>query len=507
MGLARKLLAIFIFMTLGGNTLAQDMLEHCKNNVPQFENDLSDIAIFINTVMVQKCVEPDLTTQTNNVLGVWAQQMIGTDLVKETIQSQKIKPKKIVAVGVYDTQFNESCRDTKDCHGLMSSQMIGKDAKFGISSFVKLKEIDRIESYDISAKSFSEKFDNSDVISFSQYHTLFHDYGYRKGDLDHEMYREFNSEIIDLLKRKPFVIPSGNGSAENGEAHVDKWALNLNNAIVVGAASSNGMPNGSTNKSLAVTVYAPGDLFRSSDKDFYSSTSGAAPIVTGVIADSIALAGDLSGSDIKTMLKNTSTPMPIQKLEPDRNGYGLVNHYKMFRVAQRLQEKTDWPANRKYLNDPDLYRFDKEVEELEKGAIESLKKFDCNSAREAIDKLRKAFFLKPTDLNRTLLSQIYTAIGFNRFSEFYRAKNSQDVFLSISANTEINYRTLSPDQKRLIKTYPDIAKWHVQIAEQLNEALIRGAQTVKDSKSFQSYQNRMNLSFPPEKINKYNFKD
>lgn len=438
---------------------AGDMLEHCDMASVPSQNNLKDVADFINVGFQQQClVDPQLLAK--NQMDTWALEMMGSDLVRDEIQELQIKPSHAVNIGVFDTDFGEKG------HGEKSSQMIS-GGKFSVGNFAKLSIVDR-NVYQLihdGNERFNEVLGKTDLINFSQYHPFFHNYGNQKDQLGGKP--DYDKPILDLLNKKPFVISSGNAGDENGEAHEDKILMRHKNAIVVGAVSDNGLPTDFTNKSDTVTVLAPGDYLRSSDKEYYNGTSASAPIVSGVLSDVMSIAGPIDGDEIKSMLQYTSTPVPIQKLEAGRHGFGVINHYKLFRVAQRLQERKDWPQNKKVLQEPALYNFDQEVETLEKEAIEGFKTFDCKNMRKAIDQLRKAFFLKPTPRSRYLLVTTYGSMLFFGNANFYGAENSQDLFHYAQKPFIFNRTSVN----RLLKTHPELLEVSQRLSDNLQKII------------------------------------
>ncbi len=453
---------------------AADMLEHCDMVSVASENNLKDVAEFIQKKETQWCILSEPEFRQKQFLGLkdnWAQEMIGTDLVKERIQNLKISTVHPVQVGMVDIEFfgakdpEADCKESR-CHGMKSRMLMVEDKKFGIGSFAKTILFNpREEGKEATLRDDSkmiEKFKDVNIVNFSYYHSLFHRYGNSTKELVGDINNTF--DIYKLLKSKTFVVSSGNARSENGEAHQETGLIKHENAIVVGAVSARGLPASFTNKSDAVTVMAPGTEMKAASDLEYMGTSAAAPIVSGVLSDIEALLGPLNGQEQKTLIRHTSTPLPINALEPGLHGAGLINHYKMFRVAEKIQKDPAWPNDKNLLNKKEFYNFDQEAEDLEQQAMKEMKTFKCENIQKATRLLRQSFLLKPSALNRYLLSKLYRTASLIDTAEFYEMSTSQDI--QNLGRGQIGMGR-GPDLNRVLDRHPEILRWEYEMAGRL----------------------------------------
>jgi len=151
----------------------------------------------------------------------------------------------------------------------------------------------------------------------------------------------------------------------------------------------------------------------------FGGTSGATPVVTGALADTLAILPDLSVSQAEVLLKKTAVPSSYG----DR--VGTLNSYKLVRVAQRLRER-GWPAYDD-LNDDSLYDFSAAAQRL---AVEATA---TPEGDEKFAKLRQSFFLAPDNRQvRRQLGQLYRQAGYEAQALFYGDSTlaSRDEFMA-----------------------------------------------------------------------------
>ena len=150
-----------------------------------------------------------------------------------------------------------------------------------------------------------------------------------------------NTELVEGIKGLPDTTIWVN-SAGNSFPHYFSSTMKQikDKVIVVGSADPGGFPSIFSQADESVDILAPSDHFiRSIDADGklvkFSGTSGAAPLVSGVLADVKAILPDLTRDDAVKMLQLTATNTSINEVSRV-NGAGVLNHYKMLRVAQRI---------------------------------------------------------------------------------------------------------------------------------------------------------------------------
>ena len=214
----------------------------------------------------------------------------------------------------------------------------------------------------------------------------------------------------------------------------------LKNAIVVGSLSPIGFPSSFSSEGINVSILAPSDLYgqsiRSSSMQAtsFGGTSGAAPLVSGALANVLSFLPDLNSGEAKVLLEKTSIPTINTFEQPRMNGFGTLNGYKLVRVASRLTNDKFWSQFTKakrlqYLRETDTI-YDFSIESLEaltlaKSLISSTDADKmCGRYSTAISLIRKSFLLDPYNVEaRDLLAKIYLQHGYFFNSMFFQSLN------------------------------------------------------------------------------------
>ena len=182
-------------------------------------------------------------------------------------------------------------------------------------------------------------------------------------------------------------------------------------SILVASLAPDGLPSKFTSYGESVTIAAPADYsIRSYDfsgnKIRFGGSSGATPLVTGTLGGFTLLSGYSPNTrEVKKILQKTAIPLPFL---PSFSlvGAGMLNSYKIGRVAVRLKEQcqSDKQCLASLLKTEELYDFESESSELFKKSIihfsscnptpKSVKTESCRRVR-AFNDIRRAAFLNP----------------------------------------------------------------------------------------------------------------
>ena len=202
-------------------------------------------------------------------------------------------------------------------------------------------------------------------------------------------------------------------------------------AIIVGSLSSYGHRSSFSQKGEEVTIMAPSNYeLTSADRNGkykrFSGTSGAAPLVTGSLAAFSWMSGyQPTAKEAKLLLKKTAIPLRTSNADPQLNGPGMLNTYKLGMVGKRLREQcgADIECFKNLIQQDSTYEFPEEegvmemVEQAfpECSATKCLERSNkCKDKALALEKLRKAAFLNPSSNEEKwrYLSCIYSSGGF-----------------------------------------------------------------------------------------------
>ena len=184
--------------------------------------------------------------------------------------------------------------------------------------------------------------------------------------------------------------------------------------IPVGAVGPDGVVNRDSIADRSLVVTAPGEKlfsFNGAEEKLFGQTSAAAPIVSGVLADVRSILPELT-IDVAARLLEKTAIRTATNVVSKLNGVGVVNHYKIVRVALRLAEAgydgEVMPDDlQTYLD------FDTEVVDL-------LTTKRNETAVESFRNLRRAFFLDPDNSEvRAQLASAYRRLGLKLQAVFY----------------------------------------------------------------------------------------
>ena len=240
--------------------------------------------------------------------------------------------------------------------------------------------------------------------------------------------KDFRELIPELAKTKIVIAAAGNLHDEDG--HIRREDPALKELIIVGSTNEAGFVSDFSESSPDVTILAPADRYllspASKAKTQFGQTSGATPIVTGALSNVLNFLPDLTTQEARELLAKTATYLPSLETTKD-NGAGLLNAFKLARVAERLKSQ-GFPANRaRLLADPSLFDFQKEAaEELARAKRKlAAKQTSCGQLQEAVRALRKSFLLEANPENSALLASILLASRTPGDAQLYALRSKE----------------------------------------------------------------------------------
>lgn len=365
--------------------------------------------------------QDNITNEKGKLTKFWAQEAIGAPEAREFIAELRTQGTKINRqdVGVIDgvgsfdkdglkgidasmaVKLKLCSMDRKNLcqkhgdHATSVTNLIVDKSPVGVSSTGKVSMISNFADYSIYKKSKLPP-----IINYS-------------GNLANEYLKDIQKDFKKFVDRTMLIISSGNGFPELPEQQVTQYSKKT---IVVGSVDPTGFVSEFSQPIDDLAVLAPSDKFIQSrgaggKLGSFSGTSGAAPQVTGALADVKSILPSLTRDEAILLLKKTSTPTSINEVSV-ANGAGTLNQYRALRVAKRLKDK-GFPNDRQtLLNDDSIYNFKNEAQKL---ATETI-----TDPKIRIKNLRKAFFLDPDNTSiRKSLADFYSSYGFDIQSRFY----------------------------------------------------------------------------------------
>ncbi len=392
----------------------------------------------------------------------WAQEYTGAILARDFVKSFPLDQLSIPKVGVVDLGFipwdidqnrlAEKLAKRMDkvnfshssgtYHGQSVAQIILGSSPLGFS---EIGDLDIVSPLD-DGRSADELMGNAAAL-MSQSADLIN-ISMEMGGNGDVAYKAIN----DAAKNgKIFVLAIGNSFPFDASSNQKNTT-----AIRVGSLSPIGNASWFSNESTSIDILAPSDAYvlsvasKNDGKTLarFGGTSGAAPQVTGSIANVLALVPKLTIEDLKTLLKATALKTLNADERIQRNGAGTLNAYKLVRVAALMkQDKIHALA-------PDARRvailqiagqdFSKEFSDSAQLVEQELldENIHCDRRKARYSEVQKRFLLSESPHMAHALSKFYRQLGYSVNSLFYDSfdrKSVPEVF-----DQALNIRDLPP---------------------------------------------------------------
>ena len=211
------------------------------------------------------------------------------------------------------------------------------------------------------------------------------------------------------------------------------------NAIIVGSLAPNGDKSDFSQEHPEVHIMAPADNSISSVNSAgevvrFGGTSASTPLVTGALSAFNWMSGyHPTAEEAKILLQMTAIPHRYSNSKPRKNGFGMLNAYKMGMMGKKLKERCGKLKKCMQLAIRDSKTY--ELFEPDKTLLTDLKttfpecsqsvcanpeqtESFCSKKREVFNRLRKQAFLMPTSPEVwRYLSCIYGGLGLKDTSE------------------------------------------------------------------------------------------
>ena len=353
----------------------------------------------------------------------WAQELIGSDLLREELEKTP-SPRISNWIAVFDSRQGE--------HNIHVKNLISDEGPHAVLPELEDEKIFffqtiLIEQYKNALFSLKTESSEDDVNKDKFPHFINSSMHWWESEDVYEVFQELSPPAI-------VVVSSGNGFPTRLEDVHSKASKNFD-AILVGSFSPSGLVSHFSKSGEEVHIMAPSDDWITSAGEHgeykkFGGTSGATPLVTGSLAAFKWLSGyRLTSKEAKFLLEKTAFPTLHSHEEPQVNGVGLLNAYKIGEVGKRLKKKCknkrSFCFKREILN-KDNYQFDLDInlkKDLNKAfpfcaigenPITSLEESGCKEKEEVFKKLRKTILLNSKESKTFLksLSCIYKDMGF-----------------------------------------------------------------------------------------------
>ena len=430
-------------------------IEHCTSCEEQ--NSISPVPLNIRTCNLLSCQKKSKREISCNHLmkgtlsDYWAQELIGSDLLREELKKASV-PEVNNLIAVVDLDVINHMTRVKN--------LISNEGSHAVLPALKNEKILSTQA------GFAGDYINlAEKLRKNPPHFINNSMSWGS--------RDRNDDIYEALERLSppavFVTAAGNEFPFETVDNTlkDKASRNFD-AIVVGSFSPNGFASDFSNSGREVHIMAPSDHWlTSSDENGeyvkFSGTSGATPLVTGSLAGFEWLSGyHPTPEEAKVLLERTALPTLHSHEEPQINGKGLLNAYKLGEVGKRLKKKCSKKGPSCFKDEivkEENYRFavDESLKKdlgkifpdcaIGKKPAVSLEIPSCKKKEEVFKRLRQAILLNPEESKEFLksLSCIYKEGGFSQNAE---ALDNLTLALSSKEEVRASIRVLAEKQKK-----------------------------------------------------------
>lgn len=369
----------------------------------------------------------------------WAQQLVGSDLIRTYLGSSGLAQLQPPKIGVMDSDFALNClsgrtptetggvsRERADC------ERLGSDGRHGVHVHNIIfhprygaEVTGRAESFltdhggisgDRNARSAS---DETRILRTAEFYrrTMPRILNFSGGRMGGDEQVEIG-QFQDLRRRGIIYVQS---SGNWGPGRVD--ASNIRSGgILVGSIDPDG-ENSSFCQCDGATISAPSNdsiqaFLPNGDSHRFGGTSGAAPMVSGLIANALSAAPGLNDEQVRKLLQATALRIPRQ--DPP-----MANGFKLFLAAQEVQKRCGRERNFKAcadraVNDPALTQFYNLASIYDARADELAAKPDCESQQIAASLYRASYLLLQDNRVAAKLGNLYDKMESPSMARFFR---------------------------------------------------------------------------------------
>lgn len=351
----------------------------------------------------------------------WAQEYIGADLAKEDLRA--IKDLKPVPFAIYDGGFEKQFvnllhdipvdreedrgRKMRANHGTKVANIINGPGMISVSELVDYVQLRRVNP----GAFFYQAIQEIPQLPVAPM-VISNSMGWPGEEI---------TKFAEQLDQKGliWVLAGGNNHPEPVEIYEQ-----TPHVIVAGSYSPRGLQTIYSQESKELDILAPSDDYLASingsgEADLFGATSGAAPLISGTVANIKALLPSLNREQVDLLLKRTAHPS-LQSLYSKTNHAGLLNSYKAVRVAMKIRETCgpDIACTDKELNSKAHFSF---VPLALSPATQNI----CDTSTQVLSKeesktLRKNFLLNPQNTSYAkLLSCAYRNEGYSINADYY----------------------------------------------------------------------------------------
>ena len=354
----------------------------------------------------------------------WAQEYIGSDLVKEELRDLNLGKVKLAIFDLgfeqdYVTlnrpievppQLNRNRRMTAH-HGTSVASVINGPESYGHSEAIDLINLSAISFagyYSFAFRNFEQNNEYPKIISNSL--------GWGSDSIKEVAKKASDKNIL-------WFLASGN----DWPTPVRDWEID-SEALLVGSFAPNGLTTFGTQLHDDMLILAPSNsellaINGYGNRTLFGGTSGATPVVAATMANIATLWPEVDRESTKKLLLHTSFASAENKLGNEK-APRLLNSYRAFKIAQRVLSSCSGESNLKTcfldsLDNPSFYFFDLEVISCAE-FVDTHRDFQA----DILKKMRRRGLLGIKGQDQELACA-YRFLGFEKNAEFYEFRSNR----------------------------------------------------------------------------------
>ena len=400
----------------------------CTKTVNSFDNN--------SPINIRNChlVSSEMNFMNGHLSDYWAQEIIGSDLLKEKLEEVP-NPFQKNGITVFDAEsiFDSTPDYIKGAyrrHAILVKNLISSNGRHSILPEMKTEKIpiflvNAYNYYHIDRHNGKRYLQFANILKKQPPAFINNSMHWSNEQIIYKAFHKLSPPTV-------LITVSGNYFPKKINHIKIKASKNLN-TIIVGNFSQNGMVSDFSQEGEEVFILAPsGDFLITTDRDekykIFGGTSGAASLVTGSLAGFEWLSDyHPLPEEAKILLKKTAIPTIHSHENPQKNGVGLLNSYKLGMVGKILNKKCKNKGDfcfKQNIRGEAIYHFQQDEDLLQdlyntfpmcflKGENELESEKSCDEKDRVLKKLRQTVLLQPKRKELwNILSCIYKEGGF-----------------------------------------------------------------------------------------------
>jgi hypothetical protein len=385
-------------------------------------------------------------TQKNEVSDFWAQELVGLDLAREWLAARRSKILHRPLVHIWDEPVKKVEPDNqgrgKHAYSVQSFFEMGPQAASDLARVASNQDVIYDYRGYIQGAQNLKKLKETQLINLSA--------GWRS-------YVDSIKKALDLVGTKNTIIVKAAGNRPLRSAGESEYEPERSDFVRVGSLAPNGLITDYSAVRGDWVIYAPSDRFLtaraspSGQMTQFDGTSGAAPLVTGALANYLSLNPQVSREKAQEALIGSAFEF--------RDDSGMTHHY-VINAFRLLFVGLDTQAYREevgLISAQGLRARNQLIEQFPAcfgyQPFLSQQLSSCQQKTNDLKDFRRLFYLEPNNKMAESISCIYKNLGFKKESQFFSNwAASETGKLGTQISSQENTKSVLARNARLLST-------------------------------------------------------